>query len=911
MKAENKKSKKKEKINQEGKKKEYCFIKPGTKNLLLELLISGVTVMAVMWVLFWIKGYVPFGNNTLATKDANFQYLDLFAYFKDILAGKNDIDYSFSKMLGGPCIGVFSYYLSSPFNLLLLLFKKSQIIVFMHLTISLKLACAAMTCAFFINRRFAHIECCNEKKRALVTVVMSVCYALGQYSIAQSSNVMWLDGIYMLPLMLLGVYYVANKKGTCYLSVVTGLAILFNWYTGGINCVFASLWLIFELVEARQSSSVMQDEKTQKNTRKITWKYVFNRLVAYAYAMIVGVLLSAVLFLPTIGAMRYSTRGTLELKGLVDFHLLGNMLNSIESYSLGAMSSKGVLSLFCGSLTMLGCIGIFLGKKIGKKKKISRGIMLLCMLLIFYWIPICTIFSLFKAVGSYWYRYSYVGIMCLVFIASEFYLTEDIKEMRWRIAGSAVVFSLVQVGIHLWLHTQEDYLIARTCTFMVATALALLVICSINGETFRSRLFRGVCSLGLAGIFIVELMYGVRLQMNNYNKDIGDYYSRYVKSIEKTIQDLSEYDDSTYRINQTMSRNVKGRYLRANYDESLAYGYWALAGYTSSPDTATLEFMEHLGYRRSGENLCVVNTSILGTDSLMGVKYVLSAYPIKGLKKVKSIESGINNMSVYSNPYYLPMAMVYDTDGYVPDKYTHWNAFKYQNELYSTLLGEKVVLYKRLEHKTERNSAYRAEYTIDIPKGNYVVYGNIPWGTDCNAKLNVNNVYKTRYARWMSPSVFHIPTHRKKTSDTESGDRVATVSIYSDMPLTVRAGSEQFYALDLDKLAEVTEKLRQKAVNRADIKNGNVTFYADATEGQSLFVSIPYSDGWTISVNGNEVEPDVIDGGVYSIPLQEGANYVQMKFHVKYKMEGIAGSVIGILLIFVSLIVKYRKKRIE
>lgn len=70
---------------------------------------------------------------------------------------------------------------------------------------------------------------------------------MSQYGIAQACNIMWLDGFYMLPLIMLGVYRVVNGGRPVMLSVSVALAVLFNWYMGGINCVFACFWFCLNL----------------------------------------------------------------------------------------------------------------------------------------------------------------------------------------------------------------------------------------------------------------------------------------------------------------------------------------------------------------------------------------------------------------------------------------------------------------------------------------------------------------------------------------------------------------------------------------------------------------------------------------------------------------------------------------
>ena len=162
--------------------------------------------------------------------------------------------------------------------------------------------------------------------------------------------------------------------------------------------------------------------------------------------MLAGVLISGVLFLPTIGAMRYSVRGSLDFGSLLDMSFIGDVSSVIDGYSLGAQSQKGSVSLYCGCLALIGFIGIFIGKKHNVKQKILAFVTLVVMLLMFYWNPLCMAFSLFKEVGSYWYRYSHVGIFCILFFAAEFFLSEDLNAVKWRVIIASAIFSAAMLG---------------------------------------------------------------------------------------------------------------------------------------------------------------------------------------------------------------------------------------------------------------------------------------------------------------------------------------------------------------------------------------------------------------------------------------------------------------------------------
>ena len=101
-----------------------------------------------MMVLYRFYRYAPFGNQSLAWADANIQYLDFFAFLKDVIHGKNTIKYTFANTLGGTCFGVFSYYLASPLNLLIVFFEKEQLHSFFDLLVAIKLSLAAAAAAF-------------------------------------------------------------------------------------------------------------------------------------------------------------------------------------------------------------------------------------------------------------------------------------------------------------------------------------------------------------------------------------------------------------------------------------------------------------------------------------------------------------------------------------------------------------------------------------------------------------------------------------------------------------------------------------------------------------------------------------------------------------------------------------------
>jgi uncharacterized membrane protein YfhO len=94
-------------------------------------------------------------------------------------------------------LGLFAYYLSSPMNLLLFFFPEKNLLDAITLITTLKIAGCGLTFAVFLK---THL---NKKSRTLLLLIFSIFYALMSYTIAYSFNIMWLDGILLLPLLCL------------------------------------------------------------------------------------------------------------------------------------------------------------------------------------------------------------------------------------------------------------------------------------------------------------------------------------------------------------------------------------------------------------------------------------------------------------------------------------------------------------------------------------------------------------------------------------------------------------------------------------------------------------------------------------------------------------------------------------
>ena len=932
---------------------------------------------ALLWLAFCSGGFVPFGNNTPAVTDAKLQYLDLFAYYRDVLTGQNTAAYTFSNTLGGGAVAIIAYYLASPFNLLVLLFPKEQMNLFLVVLITVKLSVASAAFAWFIGRRF------RNRIRGEITLVLSVSYGLRQYTLAQGSNVMWLDGVILLPFIVLGVHKTVRasvaswapgerrtpgdrrtpetagapqtpegRSALLSLAIPAALSVIANWYTGGINYLFSFVWLVYE---AARGQAAGKRAKNAAGSRSKARGF-HHALIRYLAGMGLGLLLASFLFVPNVLALRLGkgaawnpaaswdagsgggipSIGAMSA-GIAPVGFRGDPFSVLRSYRIGEISDSGRASFFCGSLALFGTAAFFCSGRIRKRGKAAGAGLLLFTVMSVFWQPLFVLFSLFQYSNSYWYRYGYLGSFVLLYLAA--YWAGSLSDNADTVSGRAA--ERRQAGVILRAGAISIFLILLSQRIlpsggMRSTRIAVLVLAGITALLLVPRRSTGTsagsrraertqtagtsagsrrekrkpadssrpegrpaagaaataAALALAVFCIGEMFLQTRAMLGIYHTDTAEEYAAYSRQEQRQIEGLLSFDkDGFYRVNQTSTRIGNKDGLTAAYLDAMAYGYASVSGYTSCPENIQLEFLDRIGYRKEYESFNIVNTSFLPADSLLGVRYVLSGYGIPGLREVK--ELGVyNGKAVFENPFVLPVAMIVEEGAAQVSAEKGQDPFAYLEQIYGELSGQEAGLFVPADAERSYNAG-KTEWTIEVPDGNYCLYGNLPWREAVEGRLMVSEDQGYGYGGWLSPSVFYIPVPEEEAG--ASGES-KTVRVTLETRGEPKLYEEQFYALDLDRLSEISALIRERsaAVIDPEIRNGAISCTADAAEGQFLILSVPASKGWTAFVNGKKTPIDTYEGCLIKIPLAQGENHITMQYRVPGMAAGIGMSLAGL-----------------
>lgn len=240
-------------------------------------------VMVLVVLSIW-GGVYPFGPESFLTEDLKYQYIDFFTWFRHVLTGEANVFYSFAQGMGSNTWGLYSYYLASPFNLIILLFDEAHLTLAIYVIVTLKLACMNTAMAWYLRRRFT-----LQRTWALA---LALCYTWSTWTATNLRNPLWLDALILLPLMAWGCRQLLRTGRFIGLSLLVAADVITCWYMAYITLLFCCLFVLFEL-------AVMIYDDEVRPARS----WIAGLAVRFTAAILLGLGLSAWTFVPTVLAM--------------------------------------------------------------------------------------------------------------------------------------------------------------------------------------------------------------------------------------------------------------------------------------------------------------------------------------------------------------------------------------------------------------------------------------------------------------------------------------------------------------------------------------------------------------------------------------------------------------------------------
>ena len=438
------------------------------------LLFAALIPMVLFYLMYLITQQLyPFGDGTVLVLDLNGQYVSFYEGLHDILRGEADLLYSFSRNLGGEFLGIYDYYVASPFAMLLALFPERFMLEALLILFLIK----AGLCGLFMGI-YLHKHAAGEPNR-LVVLTFSVMYALSSYCVVQQHNSMWIDAVLWLPMLCLGIESLI-KYGRFRLYVFAlAITIHSNFYIGYMAVIFTVAYCFYWYFAHNQ-----HNENNPLGEKAHFLKSVGR--VAVWSVLAVGIAALAILsarYALSFGKDEFSNPNWEVTQKFDLFNFFYKLLPS----SYDTVRPQGLPFVYCGVLTIIAVPAFFMSKKFSLREKVAAALLILFFVASFATSSIDLIWHGFQKPNWLNYRYSFMLSFFLLVLAYRAF-DQILYTSRKALLGTVIAIGAYTVILQKFtdfLVEEEEKMVIRpfaTIWLTLGCLFAYFVLISLYGK---------------------------------------------------------------------------------------------------------------------------------------------------------------------------------------------------------------------------------------------------------------------------------------------------------------------------------------------------------------------------------------------------------------------------------------------
>lgn len=846
----------------------------------LKLLILATIIPVFILVLVYAAiGIAPFGDKSILLSDLSNEYVDYMVKYRDILLGQNSIFYSWNLGLGMNLIGVIAFYLSSPLNIILIIFSLKYIQEAILLITLLKLGLAGGFCSIFLNKSY--------KKDKKIIIIFSTCYSLMSYNIIYSPHIMWLDGVMLLPLVLLELDKFVDSGNKAELIIVLSILFISNFYMAYMIGGFSVVYYWYKIIAGKYQFSF-------KRSIIKFFEFVLSALISAA--------ISSIILIPTY--MELVREDNLnELLNINIRYKFGDIISKIFMGSFDTMKPGGTPNIYCGLIICILIALYFTNEKIKSREKIST----LGVFLIFYLsLKIDALYMIWHGLDRPdWFeaRFSFLISFFMIYIAYESFVRLEVNHAKSQIIYNIIILIIILLGANASkTYISSTQTIVNICFILIYFMLLLSLVKQENKYA--------VVILG--AIVFVELgtsalMSNLRLQKEE-NYENRNYYVDNREDIENAVNTISASDAYAYRIEKDFMRRE---------NEGMSTNYKGISSFCSFYNKDVHSFLKRLGLPFENKIGRYEGTTLV-TDSLLGIKYILSH---KKTNSTYDFYKKQDDIYIYINAYALQLATLADKEVLNIDTLKNENPFDLQNKILSSLVNKELTVFSPMKDvqfnlyninlsyyeddmiciklDNQKEAYMEFELPMSIDKEIYAFFDNI----DGQISIQVNN---------QMVSSFDGQTRKILSLENYHGNEneMIRVKIYlQDSKVILK--NNIFYLLDKQEFKDLFSKLK---VGTEIIKLSDTHVEIEAnmqSDNQMLITSIPYDEGWNIKVNGKIVKAEKVFGAFIGVKLNDKESVIEMRYLPSGLVNGIIISVLGVCFLLLILYIEKTDKLIN
>ena len=869
------------------------------------------------------------GKYSMLYSDCYHQYYPFFVAFRDALRSGDSLLYNWSVGMGMDYLGLVSYYLASPLNLLSVLVPESLLLGYFSLLMPVKLGLAALFFSLFLKKLFDRDD---------FSISLFGCfYALCAWALGYQWNIMWLDTFALLPLVALGTIYLLRDKKFLLYTVTLFLSIFSNYYIGFFVCIFVALiFICYEICRWKGFVRFIQD------------------LTRIAVFSILAIGMTAILTLPAFAALqstqssvnKFPTEFRLNIAdehtwfGLLDAmrQVAGNMNGGLEP-----TFKEGLPNIYCGIITNALAFLYLTCKEVKLRDKICAVVMLLFLNASFVIRQLDYIWHGFHFTNMIPYRFSFLYSFVLLYMAYHAWTLRKSFE-GWQI-GFAGLFS---AGLMLCSNKLEDFtdllenkvalqpwntwaniennleIIAdhsNLITFNVLFLIAYLAILAYSGApkplhkkaTVRQKLahqeaYEKRQKLGttlLSGFMIAELVLNLMSFGSYFPGTNVVNYPKGTNDAALAIRYMHEREEDTlfYRAEVTHSQSLNDGALN---------GYNGITTFTSSANVNVTKFMQSLGYaaKDTYNRYCFEESSPVA-NLFLGLKYMIERDGYVEENPYFDDLHYFGKVHLLENNAYLPLGFltneeILDVDFQITDR------FALQNELMRAASGIDQDVWHMLTSddlsfdsstvtvKPSITTPGYCTYTAGASSGKVVyTYTADRDGFMCislnQSKRNNFSIYHN--GTFLYNDSYSLP-QTASVCQVKAGDKVEikiSCSAKDTGNITLTAA-----ILDETLFRQAYDVLNASTLELTEFKNTYVEGTIQCDRDGVLYTSIPQNGNWVATIDGQPAQIELIGNAMIGIRVSEGTHTIAFTYRNKAFTAGWIVSLFS-LLIFLTV----------
>lgn len=690
----------------------------------VDLIIVFLFPIIILSLTFLLLNVYPFGTRSIIDGDLYNQYLPIMTELKRSITNGDGFLYTFKAGLGTNFYSLNTYQNASPITLLfLLLFSIDNISLCVIMLIMFKIGLISSSMYYYLK------NITKEKQNNIsfaILMSLSTVYSLSGYSLAYYYNIMWLDALFILPIVILGMRRIINNKDTKLYIVSLAILLISNYYIGLITCIFLFLYFF-----------VYYFSEGINNFKKVFKEIFISTFISF--------LISMFILLPTFFTLIKSyivTTPNNQLNNLFYYpfsvHLAQLLPNSNNTLFYGPAN------IYSGLITLIFLFLYVFNKRISSRKKIIKILFILFIIISTNFKPFDLIWHLFHFPTGIPARYSFA--LTFIMIETIIEAFDDLKESNFN---EIILAFISTISLYIIVLISKEIELANH-KYMFLTGLIFLVLYFLSFSYILNKNTKeSYFVLSLAIIFEI-----VFVSIRSFSVDGIVEKSNYFKYKDeiKYFINIAEKKDPYSRLEIIGTDN-----LNAPFE----YGYKGLSLFASSVPSDTYEILSKIMYdKKANINSFKFDYLTVAPDTLFNIRYYISIDKELNNVWLNKIES-INNCHLYENKYHSSI-------GYVLDKNSANIDF---NKSKKEILNELIKINTNIENVVKDNNIdldkweevypklFDELFVVDKMKNNIIsgtinvkadslFMSSIPYDESWNIKVDgikINNINSIKY----------------------------------------------------------------------------------------------------------------------------------------------------------------------